>query len=221
MKITLLAPTLNEIEAAQVILPKIKREWVDEIIVVDGGSTDGTIEYCQNNGYFVHKQKGRGYGQGMSDGTSMARGDVIVEFPPDGNSPPEKIPDLIKKISEGYDFVVASRYLKGAKSYDDDFLTSKGNRIFTFLVNLFFRSSYTDVLIGFRAYRKDAFNKLKMNATGLDWSIQMPIQFAKNKFKVAEIPVNEPKRIGGERKMSPFKTGWKILTLLVREYLNK
>ncbi len=220
MKTTLLAPTLNEIEAVGVILPKIQKEWVDEIIVVDGGSTDGTVEYCQRNGYFVHKQKGRGYGTGMKDGVALARGDVIIEFPPDGNSPPDKIPDLIKKIGEGYDFVVASRYTGGARSYDDDFLTSKGNRVFTWLVNLLFGSGYSDVLIGFRAYRKDAFNALKMNAAGLDWSIQMPIQFAKNKFKVAEIPVDEPKRIGGRRKMSPFRTGWQILKVLIKEFFR-
>ena len=221
MKITLLAPTLNEIEAVQVVLPKIKKEWVDEIIIIDGGSTDGTVEYCQSNGYFVHKQKGRGYGMGMKDGAAIAQGDVIIEFPPDGNSPPEKIPDLVKKINEGYDFVIASRYKGGAKSYDDDFLTSKGNRLFTFLVNLFFGSCYSDVLIGFRAYRKDAFNKLKMDAIGLDWSVQMPIQFAKNKFKVAEISADEPKRIGGQRKMSPFKTGWAILNIIFKEFLNR
>lgn len=220
MKVTLLAPTLNEIEAVQVVLPKIKKEWVDEIIVVDGGSTDGTIEYCQNNGYFVYKQEGRGYGQGMKDGATIAQGDIVIEFPPDGNSPPEKIPDLIKKINEGHDFVVASRYLKGAKSYDDDFLTSKGNRIFTFLVNFLFRANYTDVLIGFRAYRRESFNKLNMTAAGLDWSVQMPIQFAKERFNVVEIPVDEPKRIGGQRKMSPFKTGWKILGIIVKEFIK-
>ena len=220
MKVTLLAPTLNEIEAVQVVLPKIKKEWLDEIIVIDGGSTDGTVEYCERNGYYVHKQRGRGYGRGMKDGSEVAKGDIIIEFPPDGNSPPEKINDIINKIKEGYDFVIASRYKSGAQSYDDDFLTSKGNWLFTFLVNLFFRSHYTDVLIGFRAYRKDAFNKLDMDAVGLDWSIQMPIQFAKKRLKIAEIPVDEPKRIGGQRKMSPFRTGWKILVVLMKEFLS-
>lgn len=220
MKITLLAPTLNEIEAVRVVLPKIKKEWVDEIIVIDGGSTDGTVEYCQNNGYLVHRQKGRGYGNGMRDGYSVAQGDIVIEFPPDGNSPPERIPDIIKKINEGYDFVVASRYKAGAKSYDDDLLTAVGNKIFTFLVNLLFGANYTDVLIGFRAYRRESFSKLKMTAAGLDWSVQMPIQFAKVGFKIAEIPVDEPKRIGGQRKMSPFKTGWKILKIIIKEFME-
>lgn len=218
MRTTLLAPTLNEIEAVQVVLPKIKKEWIDEIIIIDGGSIDGTVEYCRNNGYFVHNQKGRGYGSGMKDGVAIAQGDVIIEFPSDGNSPPEKIPDIIDKMNEGYDFVIASRYLKGAKSYDDDYLTAIGNRIFTFLVNILFRANYSDVLIGFRAYRKDAFKELNMDAKGLDWSVQMPIKFAKGKFKVAEIPVDEPKRIGGQRKMSPFKTGWEILKVVVKEF---
>ncbi len=221
MKVTLLAPTLNEIEAVRVILPKIKKEWVDEILIIDGGSTDGTIEYCREHGYRVLSQKSRGYGAGMKEGASAAQGDLIIEFPADGNSPPDKIPEVVNKLKQGYDFVVASRYLGGAKSYDDDFLTAKGNWIFTKLVNLLFRADYTDVLIGFRGYRKLAFDGLKMDAAGLSWSIQMPIKFAKRKLKVAEIPADEPKRIGGVRKMKPFKTGWEILKVVLREFFNK
>jgi len=221
MKVTLLAPTLNEIEAVRVVLPKIKKEWVDEILIVDGGSTDGTIEYCRERGYRVLSQTGRGYGAGMKEGALLAKGDFIIEFPADGNSPPEKIPDLIAKLKEGYDFVIASRYRGGAKSYDDDFLTAKGNWAFTKLVNLLFRTNYTDVLIGFRGYRREAFEALNMDATGLPWSVQMPIKFSKRRFKVAEIPADEPKRIGGVRKMKPFKTGLEILSLIFREYLDK
>ncbi|MEK9186119.1 MAG: glycosyltransferase family 2 protein [Patescibacteria group bacterium] len=221
MKVTLLAPTLNEITAVQAVLPKIKKEWVDEIIVVDGGSTDGTIEYCKEQGYLVHAQRGRGYGTGMKQGSEIATGDFVIEFPPDGNSLPEKIPEVVAKLAEGYDFVIASRYKAGAKSYDDDFLTSKGNWAFTKLVNFLFGATYTDVLVGFRGYRKDAFRRLNMNALGLSWSIQMPIQFAKKKLKIAEIPADEPERIGGVRKMKPFKTGWEILMVLVKEIFKR
>ncbi len=221
MKVTLLAPTLNEIEAARAVLPKIKKEWVDEIIVVDGGSTDGTVEFCRANGYRVHQQSGKGYGDAMRVGYEMASGDLVIEFPPDGNSLPEKIPDVVNKLKEGYDLVIASRYKGPAKSYDDDFLTSKGNWLFTKMVNLLFGSSYTDVLVGFRGYRRAVFKDLNMDASGLSWSIQMPIKFAKRGLRVSEVPADEPKRIGGVRKMRPFKTGWEILTLMLKEQFTK
>lgn len=221
MKVTLLAPTLNEIEAVRIVLPKIRKEWVDEILVIDGGSTDGTIEFCKKMGYIVYSQVGRGYGVGMREGALRAKGELVIEFPPDGNSMPEKIPEIVSKLKEGYDFVIASRYKSGAKSYDDDFLTSKGNWAFTKLVNLFFGADYTDALIGFRGYRKAIFPGLNMDAVGLSWSIQMPIKFAKRKLRVAEIPADEPKRIGGIRKMKPFKTGWEIFRVLAREFFNR
>lgn len=217
MKVTLIAATLNELEAAQVVLPRIDRTWVDEIIVVDGGSTDGTVEFCQAQGYTVFRQKERGYGAAMWEAVERARGEYIIEFPPDGNSLPEKVPDVIRKLQEGYDFVIASRYAPGARSDDDDFLTAIGNWGFTFATNLLFWSSYTDVLVGFRGYRKDAYQKLHMTARGLDWSIQMPIQFRKKGLRTADIPAIEPKRIGGVRKMRPFRTGWRILKTLVKE----
>ncbi len=217
MSVTLIAATLNELEAARIVLPKIDRTYVDEIIVVDGGSTDGTVEFCKAQGYTVYIQKERGYGSAMREAAALAKGELIIEFPPDGNSMPEKIPDVIRKLEEGYDLVIASRYAPGARSDDDDFLTAIGNWGFTFVTNILFMSSYTDVLVGFRGYRKSAYQQLDMTATGLDWSIQMPIQFRKKRLRVADIPAIEPARIGGVRKMRPFRTGWQILKTLIKE----
>src|SRR5690242_12236248 len=124
---TLLLPMLNEIEAARVIVPQIRREWVDEILVIDGGSTDGTVEYVKSQGLRVESQASRGFGAGMLQGLRQARGDIVIEFMPDGNSIPDDIPRLIARMEEGHDLVIASRYLGGMKSDDDDWLTALGN----------------------------------------------------------------------------------------------
>lgn len=222
MKVTLIACTLNEIETVPKTLPLIDRSCVDEIIVVDGGSTDGTIEWCRANGYTVHSQASRGYGAGIRDAVAIAQGDIIIEYPPDGSSKPEYLRPLIQKITgEGYDFVVASRYKDGAKSEDDDALTGVGNWGFTTATNILFGTRYTDVLVGYRAYRKALFYTLGLDANGLSWPLQESIRFARAGHKVTEIGADEPKRVGGERKMRPFKTGMEILKIMMRELFKR
>jgi len=217
---TLLLPMLNEIEAVRVIVPQIRREWVDEIIAIDGGSTDGTIEFMRGQGIRVESQTGRGYGQGMLQGLHVASGDIVVEFTPDGNAVPEDIPRIIAKMQEGYDLVIGSRYLGGATSDDDDWLTAFGNRLFTVIVNVLFRAHYTDVLVGFRAFQRQKALKLGFDALGLSWPCQSSIRFARAGMRVTEIPTREPARIGGVRKMRPFKTGLEITALIVRDFLT-
>lgn len=218
MKTTLIAATLNEIEAVRAVLPQIDRSWLDEIIITDGGSTDGTIEYCEENGYKVVRQQGKGYGSAIQQAVKVAQGDIIIEFPPDGNSLAEKIPEVIAAIEQGKDFVIVSRYKDGAKSYDDDFMTAIGNKVFTAMTNLMFGTKYTDVLVGYRAYRKEHFDKLNLDADGLSWPLQEAVRFATSGCRVGEIGGDEPERVGGQRKMRVFKTGWEILILMFREY---
>jgi len=216
---TLMLPTLNEIEAIRVIVPQIRKEWVDEIIVIDGGSKDGTVEFARANGLRVLSQSQRGYGEGMLEGMHAAKGDIVVEFTPDGNSIPADIPRIIEKMREGYDLVIGSRYVAGAKSDDDDWVTALGNRLFTGTINVLFGTRYTDVLVGFRAYRRAVALELGLDAKGLSWPCQSSIRFARAGLRVGEIPACEPARIGGARKMKPFATGFEICKLILRDFL--
>jgi glycosyltransferase involved in cell wall biosynthesis len=220
LKVTLLLPTLNEIEAVSVVVPQIRREWADEFICIDGGSTDGTVEFMKQHGFHVHSQTKRGFGEGMLQGMHIATGDIVVEFMPDGNSRPEDIPRIIAKMREGYDLVIASRYADGAKSYDDDWLTGIGNWLFTTIVNVLFRTRYTDVLTGFRAYRRSRMLTLDMDTPGLSWPAQGCMRAARAGFKTFDMAADEPARIGGTRKMKPFKTGMEISMLILREFFT-
>ena len=227
MKVTLFIPTLNEISGLKNIIPRIKKEWVDEIIVVDGNSTDGTVEYFESQGYTVLQQKEPGTINAWWQGFDAATGDVIIPFSPDGNSIPEDIPKLVDKIGEGFDMVIASRYKNNARSYDDNWFTAFGNKMFTEVVNVLFHANYTDTLVMYRAFRKELLNTLGFNnqKRELLFEILISIRCAKLKLNIAEIPSSEPKRIGpGESRAHPgyyykIKSGFIILYLIVRDYL--
>jgi glycosyltransferase involved in cell wall biosynthesis len=228
--VTLLVPTLNEVVGMRVIMPRVRPEWVDQIVILDGGSTDGTIEYAREQGYFVHVQKERGIRQGYMEVLPHITGDVVLTFSPDGNSIPELIPDLIDKIAAGFDMVIASRYLGPAKSDDDDFLTAFGNWLFTRTVNVLFRANYTDVMVIYRAYWTELISLLDLDKdsshstperilrTRISWEPLLSVRAAKMKLRITEIPGDEPARIGGERKLQVWKWGAAYYFQFIREF---
>jgi glycosyltransferase involved in cell wall biosynthesis len=219
VKITLVVMTLNEIEGMKHIMPQIDPTWCDQIIVADGGSTDGTIEWSQEQGYEVVVQSKKGIRFAYFDILDKIKGDAIISFSPDGNSPPEAIPQLISKFKDGYDLVIGSRYLGDAKSDDDDIVTAFGNWLFTRTVNFLHGGKYTDVMVIYRIYRTGLIYDLdlhkddsytlseKLFSTVISWEPLMSVRAAKAKMKIGEIPVDEPPRIGGERKLQIFRWG--------------
>jgi len=229
MKVTLLIPTLNEIDGMKTIMPLIKKEWYDELLIVDGQSTDGTIEYVKKMGYPLVIQQKKGMRHAYMESLPSTTGDVILTFSPDGNSIPELIPECINKLKEGYDMVIVSRYAKGAKSYDDDLITAFGNWMFTFLINLLHGGRYTDAMVIYRAYKKNLIFDLDLDKdssyeteerlfrTKISWEPLLSIRCAKRKLKVAEIPGDEPARSAGERKLQVLRWGGAYLFEIFRE----
>jgi len=230
MKITLLVMTLNEIEGMKVIMPRIKKEWLDEIIIVDGGSTDGTIAWAEENGYHVYIQKKKGFRHAYDEVMPQVKGDILITFSPDGNSIPELIPDLIEKMKQGFDMVIVSRYLGSSKSEDDDFLTAFGNWFFTKIANVLHGGNYTDAMVIYRAYKKRLINELELDqdrwystpeklfSCKVSWEPLLSIRAARRKLKISEIPGDEPPRIGGVRKLQVWPWGATFLYQFIRDF---
>ena len=219
MSVIVFVLTLDEIDGVSEIMPKIKKEWADKIIFVDGGSTDGTIEKAKELGFEVIHQKNKGEGNACRVGTDATESDFVMFFSPDGNDDPDDIPKLIQKTKEGHDVIHISRFGKNSVSEDANLLDKFGNKMFTFLVNTFFGGNYTDALNGFRIIRRKLWDELKTDAQYLNIEQQTCIRLAKRKIPILEIDGIEPKRIGGERKMRPLTTGAQLSYQIIKEFI--
>ena len=226
--VTLLVPTLNEIDGMRAIMPQVDPGWCDQVLVVDGGSTDGTQDYARAQGYDVMVQHQRGIRHAYQEAFAHVRGEIVVTFSPDGNSVPRLIPELARGVADGADMVIASRYLPGARSEDDDLVTALGNWTFTKLINALHGGRYTDAFVMFRAYRTKLFWELGLDrdegyapervfGTVIGVEPLLSIRAAKAGLRVTEIPGDEPPRIGGARKLQVVRWGGAYLLQTLRE----
>ena len=207
MTSTLVVPVLNELRGLKAVMPRLPA--LDQILVVDGGSTDGSVEWCLRQGYEVVVQRRPGLRAALAEAWNKARGDVLVTFSPDGNSDPARVAPLLQAMAAppGPDMVIVSRYLDWARSDDDTPLTWLANRFFTSWINRLFGGRYTDALVMFRAYRRDLPERLGLLAERspawerhigryVSWEPMLSIRAARAGCRLAEIPGDEPPRVG-------------------------
>ena len=219
MSVAIIILTLNEIEGVRSLLPSVQKEWADEIVIIDGGSTDGTIEECKKMGFEVVIQKNKGHGGAILTGVNHTKSDFIVIWSPDGNHEPEEIPKLIAKIKEGYDQVLISRFGKGSNNEDAGYFDGFGNKMFAFLTNVFFGGKWTDSLNESRIISRKAMMDIKFDALKMNSTQQMSIRGSKLNQKICEIVGNEGERIGGQRKMSPIPVGALLSKSIIKEFI--
>jgi len=225
--VTLVILTLNEIEGLGHVFPKLPLHAVDEVLAVDGGSTDGTLEFFAAHGVRVLRQDKRGRGEAFRLAVREARHDHLVFFSPDGNEDPEDILRLVEGLRAGHDMVIASRFMAGGRSEDDDkwgFASRRwGNVTFTWLVNRLWRRPrpITDTINGYRAITRAAFRRLDPDADGYAIEFQMSMRALQLRLDVLEIPTQERDRIGkGVSKLNALPVGLQFLRLLLRERLR-
>ena len=217
---TLIIPALNEEGCIGKTIKEIPREYVDEIIVVDGHSTDNTINEAKSvleENDTVIEQVREKFAGAIYDGLDLAQGDVIMVMDADGSHNPNDIPKLLSKLEKGA-VVMASRYAPGGRSDDDTLVRWLGNWIFTKLIKLIHGVKTTDSLYFFFAISKDDFKKLQLKSQGYAICIEFLTRAKKIGLKIVEVPAIERPRLAGASKVNAFRDGLKILRAILRKY---
>lgn len=216
MKVTLLIPARNEADCIGTVLADVDPAVIDEVIVVDGHSTDGTPELVREMGFKVVDQEGLGYGLAIRTGVKHASGDVITMVDADGSYRLEDIPLLLDCLKKGYDIAYGSRYLPGSGSADDTPIRYAGNMIFTGLLRLMHGVKISDSLFLYVAAHRKVFEALPMTSTGFDYCIEFPIRAHKMGFTYTEVPSFEKARVAGDSKVNAMSDGVMILRTMLR-----
>jgi glycosyltransferase involved in cell wall biosynthesis len=227
IKVGLLILTWNEIDGISMLWPKIPKQYFDEILAIDPGSTDGTIEYFKKHHIPFIIQKKRGRAEAFRIAFKKTACDYLLIYSPDGNEDYNDIPKLVREVKKGYDMVIGSRFMRGGINEEDNvkFPARKwANIAFTFIANkLFNRSSQyiSDTINGYRIISKRMFQKLQPDTEGYAIEYQLTIRALKKKYKIKEIPTKEYQRIGDKSKASSIPTGIRFLKMLSKEIFVK
>ncbi len=220
-KISVVIPTMNESENIKEVFPNIP-DFVDEIVVVDGNSTDGTREeikkYRNDTNIIIEKPSGKG--AAMKTGFEKATGDLIIMMDADGSHDPAEIPSLLDPILDGFDVAKGSRMMPGGGSADFTPFRRLGNKIFVSMVNTLYGSNYTDLCYGYRAFKREALDKIYCSSMGFEIETEQSILMKKAGLKIKEVPSFEAKRKNGNSNLNSVRDGFKILNVIVNEYLK-
>jgi glycosyltransferase involved in cell wall biosynthesis len=217
MKVSVVLITLNEAESVPKLMKEMPLDLIDEVIFVDGHSTDGTCDVIRSLGYPVYVQPTRGYGEAFDFGISKTTGDIIILMDADGSHNPADIPQLLEKINEGYDFVLGSRYMDGSGSADDTFIRWFGNWFFTKLTNFIWRMGVSDSLYLYTAVQRHVIEHMERpKAKDFDYCVEFIIKAFKAGGKFAEVPSFERLRSAGKPKTIAPIHGAKIFWAILR-----
>lgn len=218
-KITVLIFTLNEEENLPHVLPKIP-EWVDEVLLVDGHSTDKTIEVARKlcPGVRILNQPDKGKDKALKYGFEQAQGDIIITLDADGTTDPGEMQRFIEPLLNGYDFAKGSRFLK-IQPVKMPWYRRLGNWILITEANLFFGTSYTDLCSGYNGFWKKSWQRVNF-PDKFGYEPLITLRAKRAGLKIIEVACSDKGRISGTSKLPNWRQGWGAFKAILRERLS-
>ena len=215
--VSVIIPTLNEAGNIRELLATIEKElaYPKEIIVVDGNSTDGTLEIVKDSNCRLIIEPRRGYGVALRTGMKHAKGDVVIMVDGDGTYELRHVNRLLARMVEtDAEMCLATRMYDPNKAMG--LMNFIGNKLITCCFNMLYKQTLSDSQSGFRAISHSAIEKVDFQETDMAFATEMLIKFAKKGFRMVEVPSSYKTRKYGKTKLKPFSSGIQIFTTMLK-----
>lgn len=220
--ISVVIPALNEAQNLQYVLPYIPL-IISEVILVDGYSTDETVEVAQRllPTIRIVEQTGKGKGNALREGFAACTGEIIVMLDADGSANPGGISHFVEALLAGNDFAKGSRFIKGGCSDDITPVRRLGNQLLSKLTNVLFRTHFSDLCYGYNAFWKYCLDHVEVDSDGFEIETLINLRMHKAGLKIVEVPSFEHRRIFGTSKLRTFRDGRRVFKTILKEHRNK